>query len=260
MSYYVLFRSVNQNEDRKILYYSGATDYILAEMEINLSVSDASEFNFTIYKGHPNYDVIGFERGFIYVYEDPQGSQAASYSKLVFQGVIAEVQTDLYGTKKVYCVGMLGLLEYVIQPQTMFQGSPRDYLIQILRQYNADALPISRHIQPGTIDTTDSYILRYTNYESTLECIRRDIMEPFNVYPKLEYDASPYPTLNFYRINDYGDLSDQTIHFGTNLLDFTEDDSIDELYTAVLPLGKKKTDSERSSTDIQALDAYVDIS
>lgn len=248
MSYTVFYRSAPA-ATQVVLFTSGSAEYALDEMELNLSVSEAPELKFTMYRNHPYYDDVVIGNGTVEVHE----GFADNTTRFIFRGYLEEIQTELDGTKKVYCVGVLGALNNTIQQQSMFQGTPNDYLTQLLNFHNRYAI----NFQPGGVDTTDNYILRYTNYESTFECIRRDLMEPFGVYPKLT--GSGWQTLTLYTIENYGDLSTQVIRFGENLLDFAKDESKDELYTAVIPLGKKKDNSERDSRDIPALDAYVNI-
>lgn len=246
MSYTVFYQG--SSGPQKVLYASGSEESVLDEMELKQSVSDAPEFKFKMYRTHPYYDDMAMGVGTVSVYEGfPDNT-----TKFLFKGFIEEIGIDLYGTKTVYCVGILGVLNNSIQKQSKFQGTPLEYLTQLLNDHSYYATTI----HPGSVDATGT-ILRYTNYETTFECIRRDLMESFGLYPKLT--GSSWYTLSLLTINNYGDLSDQEIHFGENLLNFVKEESKDGMYTAVIPLGKKKTDSEKDSWDVPELDAYVNI-
>jgi len=228
-----------------------------------LKIDDAGSLKFKIYKSHPNYNSVKLGHAQILVNKSDDLNDR--FGDLFFWCFISELDEDEYGGTTVYCTGMLGALEYTIQPQHMFQGTPQDYFFNIMNRWGTvayhpnEAQITSYAVVTGTIDTSETYILRYTNYESTLECIRRDLMEPLGVYPKLTKDSLNRPVLSLYPINTYGSLSNQVIRFGENLLKFARNKSTDDLYTAVIPLGKKKENSERTSSDIAALDAYVDI-
>lgn len=246
-----------------VLHVSGDSRYCCSEIELNLSIQQADSLQFTIYRDNPSYATVDLNDLHVFMYRfDTELNASLRAQYMMFHGTIDEIDRDIEGTKKVHCTGILGVLDRVIQPQYKFQGTPADYLARLINVFNTyQGLTTNRFtVTAGSIDTTDDYILRYTNYESTLECIRRDIMESFGVYPKYTYTNNEIiPTLSFYTIENYGDLSNQVIRYGYNLIKYEENTEIDDLYTAVIPLGKKKTDAERTSTDIPALDAYVDI-
>ena len=266
MNYYIWVDVTGSDSkmDWKLLYYPGDPEYTLNDIAINMRVDDAGSLKFKIYKTHPNIQYITLGHSKITVTKTDDLDD--TYGTEFFWSFISEIDEDEEGAYTVYCTGMLGVLEYTIQPQYMFQGTPKNYLIRLLDCHNRmfDPSPYPQipafRIQDGTVDTDDDYILRYTNYETTLECLRNDLMEPLGLYPKITRDIYGWTLVSLYPIDTYGDLSNQQIRFGENLLKFARNRSTDDLYTAVIPLGKKKENNERTSSDIAALDAYVDIS
>lgn len=247
--------TINEN----LLYYSGDPVYVLDDIELDLVLGEAGELRFTIYSNHPHFSKIKMGTSRIYMYRD---------SELLFDGFISEIQRNIYNALTVYVTGLLGALNYTVQPQAYIVSSPTQYLEHLLDIHNdyaalAPAAPFTIH--PGTVDVDDDRIVRYANYETTFECVRGDLMESFTVYPKLEYGAlnstnGKNPTLSLYPIENYGALSNQVVEMGENILEYAEDEMIDNLYTAVIPLGKRKDKSQYTEDNIEALDAYVDIS
>lgn len=241
--------------DQNYLYYSGDPEYTLDDIDLDLKVDEAGELRFVIYSNHPNFSLIKTGTSHVYMYRD---------SDLIFDGFISEIVRNIYNALTVYCTGILGILNFTIQPQLEYQGTPSGYLEELLDNHNEyQNLVTNPHfnVYMGTCDIDDEYILRYANYEQTLDVIRRDLMESFDVYPKITYNSThgKWPVLNLYPIGSYGNLSTQTIEMGENILEYAENEAIDNLYTAVIPLGKQKEENERVPADIAALDAYVNI-
>jgi hypothetical protein len=78
------------------------------------------------------------------------------------------------------------------------------------------------------------------------------LAEPFGLYPYIYLTNTPGSTgggfyLRLAPIELYGDLSNQTIEFGENLLQYADQQSSDGIYTAILPLGKRKDNAEKDS-------------
>lgn len=249
--------------DWKLLYYPGDPEYTLADIAINLKVDDAGDLKFKMFKSHPNYQYISLGHSRVIVSKSDDINDR--FGTAFFWCFISEIDEAADGSSTVYCTGLLGALAYTVQPQYKFQGTPANYLIRLLNRHDrpneSGFTQLSAfYIFNGTVDTDDDYILRYTNYDTTLDCLRSDLMEPLGLYPKIEETLSfGHLVLSLYPIESYGDLSNQVIRFGENLLKYARNKSTDDLYTAVIPLGKKKENSERTSSDLAALDAYVDI-
>ena len=243
--------------DENILYYSGDSVYTLDDIELNLTLDDAGELRFVIYSNHPNFNLIKLGVSHVYMYRD---------TEMIFDGFISEIDRNIYNALTVYCTGILGVLNFSVQPQRKYQGTPDDYLMTLIDTHNGYSELVTNKpflVYQGTLDVDDDYILRYSNYESTLECIRRDLMESYGIYPKITHDFSgttgKWPILSLYPTATYGDVSNQVVEMGENILEYAEAETIDPLYTAVIPLGKRKEDSERVPGDIAELDAYIDI-
>lgn len=239
------------------LYYPGDPEYVLTDIELNLKVGDAGQLSFRIYKDHPYYDRIAFNREFVYVYRD-----GTAVSNIIFYGFISEINRDIENTLTVYCTGALGILDRTLQPPMSVGGSytVATFLKRLITRHN-DYL-ITDHIvdygEERVLDTAvlgdyrDSPVYGGTSdYTTTLEAIRTILAEPFGLYPYIAFTHSWYASVGFFvylaPIELYGDLSDQTIEFGENLLQYADQQSSDGIYTAILPLGKRKDNAEKDS-------------
>ena len=246
---------INQDET-KCIYYTGDPVYILDNIEIELTLGEAGSLKFDMFKGHPFYNDILPRETLITV------MKGSGYTERVFDGEVREVEKDLDGIMEVYCVGELSYLYDTIQKQAEFHGTPEDYLQLLLDEHNSQETQNNKKFLVGTLDIADDYIYRFVNYRPTIDELRADLCETFKVYPKTRrvnagLDADVY--LDLYTIENYGVDNTQRIEFGLNIMDYNESETVDDLYTAVLPLGRKKMDFERDQYDNPALDAYYTV-
>lgn len=257
MAYFILLNL----DETKYLYNPYSQEFAINNIELSLELGEAGALEFDIYKTHPYYDDIKPCETLVTVFKDELNRNGR-----IFDGQVREVQKNIDGSLNVYCVGELAYLLDTYQAQREFHGEPRIYLRDLLNYHNtqigAAAADRYKYFQSGTISTDDDYIYRYANYQPTLEVIREDIVDSLGVYPKIvrvNDTINSYKQLQFYPIEEYGQTNPQTVEFGINLMDYVQNEASDELYTAVLPLGKKKADIERDGHDIDALDAYVTV-
>lgn len=109
----------------------------------------------------------------------------------------------------------------------------------------------------GSVTVTDpnDSLYRYSNFETTLDCIKSKLVDRLGGYLVVRHENKKL-YLDWLNIEDIGVESTQTISFGLNLLDYTENLSADDIATAVIPLGAE-IESEDSTNDV--LKQYVDI-
>lgn len=238
------------------LYYPGDPEYVLTDIELNLKVGDAGQLSFRIYKDHPFYNRMAFNREFVYVYRD-----GTTIDKIIFYGFITEIDRDLENTLTVYCTGALSILDRTLRPPLYTSSravylwandiiaAHNDYIVtNSVVDYNEEYFYPTVSVYGDDRPTEGSY---FTNgYTTTLDVIRQTLTEPFGLYPyiSLQHPSSGSPGLylNLAPIELYGNLSDQTIEFGSNLLQYADQRSSDGIYTAILPLGKHKDNAEKT--------------
>lgn len=165
----------------------------------------------------------------------------------IFFGRVLSVEKDFYNRKAVVCEGALAFLnDVILQPFEFTDASAdcvKNYIKYILARYNA-GVESWKHIECGNVTVTDSnnYLYRhkdtYANaydvltdhtIESTLSgylSIRRDDGVTY-----LDYTAQS------------GEQSVQYIEYGKNLLDLTEHATAEDVFTVLIPLGKKEDET-----------------
>lgn len=89
------------------------------------------------------------------------------------------------------------------------------------------------------VDNNDS-LYKYTNWESTLEVIKTDLLDTYGGHLRIR-KQNGIRYLDY--LEDYPNTNTQVINFAENLLDFTKDVDATSIATAVIPLGARLEES-----------------
>ena len=232
--------------DGRDLYYPADEEYALTTGNVALKLNDAGSFDFNIPIINPEYNNIHPRISMIQVLKD---------GKELFCGEIREVRKDFYGTKQVYAVGELAFLFDSIQPQAVYHDKTPKQLLEMWLNIHNSQVEDKKKFYIGIVTVKDSNdsMYRFTNQETTLDCIRTKLCDSLNGYLRIRKDKGKR-YLDLITLEDYGSVCEQSIEFGENLLDYSENVTADELYTCVVPKGARLDESP-----IEGLDAYVDI-
>ena len=231
--------------DDKKIYDARIDDLTLIEPVIELEENNAGSFSFTIQDNHPSYDDIKRRKSIIKVYEDDE---------IIFAGMVYEIEEDFYKNKKVYCEGELSYLNDTIQrPAEYHDMTVRGLLETYIENHNAQVEP-EKQFKLGMVtvkDPNDS-IYCYTNMETTLSCIKDDLLDDLGGIIRVRYMNNEkyidYITEDDVRTNQ------QVIRLGENLINYTSNISSLDIATAIIPLGNRLEKSP-----IEALDMRLDI-
>ena len=231
--------------DDKKIYDARIDDLKLIEPVIELEENNAGSFSFTIQDNHPSYDDIKRRKSIIKVYEDDE---------IIFAGMVYEIEEDFYKNKKVYCEGELSYLNDTIQrPAEYHDMTVRGLLETYIENHNAQVEP-EKQFKLGMVtvkDPNDS-IYCYTNMETTLSCIKNDLLDDLGGIIRVRYMNNEkyidYITEDDVRTNQ------QVIRLGENLINYTSNISSLDIATAIIPLGNRLEESP-----IEALDMRLDI-
>ena len=231
--------------DDKKIYDARIDDLTLIEPAIELEENNAGSFSFTIQNNHPSYNDIKRRKSIIKVYEDDE---------IIFAGMVYEIEEDFYKNKKVYCEGELSYLNDTIQrPAEYHDMTVRGLLETYIENHNAQVEP-EKQFKLGMVtvkDPNDS-IYCYTNMETTLSCIKDDLLDDLGGIIRVRYMNNEkyidYITEDDVRTNQ------QVIRLGENLINYTSNISSLDIATAIIPLGNRLEESP-----IEALDMRLDI-
>lgn len=232
--------------DGELLYYPADEENILLSSKLQLELNTAGTFEFEVPPGNPLYHRIEPRRSMVQVLKD---------EKEIFYGEVREIEKDFYNVKQVSVTGELAFLFDSIQPQAEYHElTTRQILENWLNIHNSQVEDRKKfYVGIVTIHDSDDSLYRYTNRETTLDAIREKLIEKLNGYLRVrKVNGRRY--LDWITQPEYGKYCEQPIEFGTNLLNYAETVSAEELATAVIPLGARLEESK-----IEALEAYTDI-
>lgn len=214
--------------DGEILCSSDAEMLALLDPVVSLEANMAGSFTFKMAPDHPFYDSLDFRKTLIDVYFDDE---------LIFEGVPVSHSTNFYNIKTVTCEGELSFLNDSIQRQAKYTDQTVSSLLtSYLSVHNAE-VDTFKQFTLGTV-TVDggASILRYTNYETTMQEISEDLLDNFGGYIRIRHDEGV-------RYLDYlassPRTSTQVIRIGQNLMDLVQDTSTLDICTVLIPLGAK---------------------
>lgn len=232
--------------DGRDLYYPGDEEYTVSDATVKLRLNDSGTFECDVPVTNPEYANIKNRISMIQVLKD---------NKEVFYGEVREAEKDFYGTKQVHAVGELAFLFDSIQPPARYQDiTPRQLLETWLNIHNEQVEDKKKfYVGMVTVQDPNDSLYRYTNYETTLDCIREKLCDKLGGYLRIRKENGKR-YLDLVTLQEYGKICEQAIEFGENLLDYAENVSASDLYTACVPKGARLEESP-----IEGLDAYVDI-
>ena len=232
--------------DGELAYYPEDDELIILEPELELELNDAGAFEFSLPDSSPFYDRIQNRVTMVQVIKD---------EKEIFYGEVRDYGKDSYNTKRVYCVGELAFLFDSIQRPAKYQNyTPRQMLEAFLNVHNAYVEDRKKfNVGIVTVRDPNNSLYRFTNNETTLEAIRKKLVETLGGFLRVrKVGTTRY--LDWINLSEYGRICQQPIQFGVNMLDYSENTTSDDLYTAIIPYGARLKESK-----IEGLETYLDI-
>lgn len=227
-----------------LLYDPRDEDLIVRSPSVHLAVGEAGSMTFEIDSDHPNVSQLTKMHGVLELLAD--GSP-------IYRGRITKDTKDFDLTRSIESEGLLACLnDSIIEPFSFPSDVEEDadyqtaatsgnvvayYLGWILGLHNAQ-VGTEQQIQLGTVTVTDAnnYVARSsTGYATAWETIRKTLTET-NLGGHL---LVRYETDGTY-LDYYADLpltNTQTVAFGENLLDLSNEVDATKIYTAILPTG-----------------------
>lgn len=232
--------------DGRILYYPGDEEAIIADSILSQAVNDSGTFTFSLPEDNPEYENIQARISMLQVTKD---------DKEIFYGEVRSIDKDIDKIKQVYAVGELAFLFDSVQPQAKYQDlSPRQMLETWLNIHNSQVEEKKRfYVGIVTVHDSNDSLYRFTNRETTLDCIREKLCDKLDGYLRIrKVNGKRY--LDLVTLQDYGKICEQPVQFGANLIDYVENVSGEDIATACIPRGGKLDESP-----IEGLEAYTDI-
>ena len=222
--------------DGQLIYHSKLESMPIFNPSLELEVNKTGSFEFTIYPGHPRYDLIRKLKSIITVYQEDY---------LLFRGRVLEEESGWHNEKKIICEGDMAFLLDSIQRPFSFTGTPWEFLSHVLNLHN-EQVEKEKRFSIGRV-TVDGYITHDTKeYQTTKDTLDKALLETYGGYfiPRFDGDTA---FLDY--LAEITTLAPQTIEFGKNLLDLKIVRKGADIATAIIPLGAKLKDDEGNDTD-----------
>ena len=179
----------------------------------------------------------------------------------IWRGRLLTDDYDFWNRRKMMCEGELAILNDTIQPQHQYLSDTttiETFLGSLLDIHNSKVSEDKRFIL-GMVTVTDGdqqddsdAIYRYTNYETTLECINDKLVSRLGGHIVVRHqNGQRY--LDYLSDDNIGQNS-QIIRFGVNLMDFVKSFDMTELATVLVPRGARLDEEV-----IEGLEAYLTV-
>lgn len=236
---------------------------IVSSASITTNVNAASYLDFTIAANHPLYNEIEQRSGTITLYSD---------NEKLFQGQITAIDMDMDGNKSVTCSSALDWLKDVqLRPYSTDQAECDEYEFKLdkapdaldayfqwlIDQYNAqnkDGRYFTINVNQAADLTRQSIVyFASTSPRSVADAIEDDILKTFGGYLVLRYEDDQL-ILDLY--SDIHEMNEQIIDYGENILDISRNESTDDQYTAVYPIGATPQYTAKQQQYHDEKDAY----
>lgn len=212
----------------KTFYHPNSPDYNITNGVIHEKLNDAGYMDVTIPFSNPVYESIQERKGKIIVYKD---------NKERWYGEVRDISVDFSKNKTLYIVGELAYLNDSVQPQRKISGTKYQILQQMLNQHNS-MCESDRQFQPGVIGKNANVKIEIvTDWEYSLDAIREHLCGDEEYIRVRHVNNVRY--VDIMPLDSYGKRSQQTIMFGDNLLDYSEQSSGEKIATVCIPLGSR---------------------
>lgn len=249
---YVRLDISDQNDkENKPLWVPGLEDnnYILYSAILELQLNHSGKLTFQMSPKHPFYNDIKKRKTRVIVRKN-----GVTY----WTGRVIETKTDFYKRRNVVCEGALSYLLDVLYWDVRnlesfkdsimdFGGSEyvtqtlRDYIDSILWDYNNYKMYFQSTIHLGNITAVDpdyeitrKLSLSSDSVPTVLDVLNAEFIEQYGGYFKIRHEDDE---LYLDYLNNSGELINQQIRFGKNLLDLEDYITTENICTRIYPLG-----------------------
>lgn len=219
------------------------THRTLVDPHVKVEMGKAGSCEFTILPTHTLYDKLKRMVTFITVEEiDPD----INHDIVLFKGRIVELETDLYGQKKVTCEGDLAYLGDSYTPPLASKNTvvavPR-YFEEIITQHNGQ-VEAAKQFTVGDTSAFSGIEDKFSesSYQNSSRALE-DLIEYHGGYLRTRHDGGT-TYLDYVKDTATPGRAVPRVEFAKNLVDFTEKVSAEDIFTVLIPLGDKTDTGE----------------
>lgn len=164
----------------------------------------------------------------------------------LFAGRVITKDEDFYKTGTFSVEGVLNYLcDTIVRPYE-YQGTPNDYVNQLIQQHNSQ-VDKDKQFALGTLglidaDSNNNIVRANSNYPNTATEFKDKVLDALNVYASVEEKDG----INILNVShSITERNSQVIEFGENIIDLTQNKKMQDVKTVIIPLGAKDEDGNR---------------
>lgn len=199
-------------------------------------LNDKGNMILSVAPNHPLYNKFKLRNGLIIFKND---------DIVIFVGFIEKIETDMDLVKEISCVGDMAYLgDIILRPYTTgyekgmihIDPSPEALFKWYIDEYNERAMyqfVIGKDDFP-IFDDENTFERTNRDYSTVGKEIETQLLGTLGGFLNVRHDGG-VSYIDYSR--DLASVNSQIIDFGVNLLDYLRTESVDELYTAVVPTG-----------------------
>ena len=226
--------------DGLLLYAPNLADegFTVLNPKITMELNKSGSLEFTIPPNNPMYDRIHKLKSIIQVFDGTEE---------IFRGRVLHEEKDFYERKAVYCEGELSFLLDSVQRPYDYTGTLSGLFTQYITNHNTQVDESKRFTlgQISVINSGDTIRRASSQYPNTWDELTDKLINSYGGYIRVRHQGD-VRYIDY--IQNYNSVSSQIIEFGVNLLDISEHINADEVFTVLIPLGKKNENSEQRVT------------
>lgn len=246
MRYVIKF---GENENGLIVWDSNSLNskYTVTEPILTEEVDAAGSLEFTMPYNHPCINDLSYFKPYIYLHRDESE---------IWRGRVTENKLDMHKSRYIYAEGDLAFLnDSQVRKSSFKNATVKEFFEYLIDSHNRQVEKSKRFIV-GNIspDIAEEEIdAEVSDNTATLEVIKNVFIDGEGYHIRTRYaKRNGYVDL----LKDgYGVECNQSIEFGVNLLDLAVDETTENLYTCLIPLGKTLETSSDSSGTVSGTDS-----
>ena len=188
-----------------------------------------SVFSFTLPPKHLYFDSIEGRNGLVKLYDD---------DNVLFIGDIVNRKENFDCTTEIECQDALGWLNDIVFVKPTFSGAIENYWAYLLGRYNQEASEW-RKINIGTVTVQGNISINHDTEFLTIFDLVSELTKLSGGYVSVRYEGEEIFLDYLAQVNTE---SDQSILFGTNLINLEDFVSEEQIFSRIYPRGKDGLD------------------
>lgn len=230
--------------------------YGIYDMQCSLEVNKAGELKFVMTKSCSSYNLFSKERSVLTLVLDENTT--------IFRGVVKLIETDLFFQRTITANSdLIYLSDSVFEPHGEdIEEKPTERFKRIIDHHNVEMQgDPEKQMQVGnfTFEQGADDVEKYTKnggYKDTISQLKNDFKDFYGFY-QIRYN-SDYSQKWFDYTETTGKSTSQDIKFAVNIEEYTFKDTVDDLFTILIPIGADnltlKDQNEHRTVDIRMPD------